>query len=91
MNGHKACGTTLFQLIILHNDLLLLLWLLWLLHVCSGVSPLTISCIGQSNIDIRTLKHKWYEFAAVTDGIMFTLELNKIYSEERHEIYDMHV
>jgi len=25
MNGHKACGTTLFQLIILHNDLLLLL------------------------------------------------------------------
>jgi len=22
---------------------------------------------------------------------MFTLELNKIYAEERHEIYDMHV
>jgi len=52
--------------------------------------PLTISCIGHSNIDIRTLKSKWYEFAAVTNGIMFTLDLNKIYSEERHEIYDKH-
>jgi len=53
--------------------------------------PLTISCIGHSNIDIRTLKNKRYEFAEVTSGIMFTLELNKFYSEERHEIYAMHV
>jgi hypothetical protein len=53
--------------------------------------PLTISCIGHSNNDIRTLKNKWYEFTEVTNGIMFTLNLNKIDSEERHEIYVMHV